>query len=916
MRIAALAVLSMFTLTAVAKTAAPADPYPQIDIPYEKHILPNGLTLIIHEDHKAPIVAVNVWYHVGSKDEPEGLHGFAHLFEHLMFNGSEHYNDDYFRPLAEAGATKLNGTTWMDRTNYFQNVPTSALDRTLWMESDRMGHLVGAIDQARLDEQRGVVLNEKRQGENEPYGKVDELIARESYPVGHPYSWTTIGSEKDLNAATVPDVKNWFTAHYGAANATLVIAGDVQPAEVLKKVQLYFGDIAPGPVLSRQGPWPAKMKEDKRAFIQDRVPQARVFRVWNIPGSCDSDNNVHGIAAGVLADGKNSRLYKRLVYTDQIATDVSIGMEPFEIGTQFTVDAMVKPGGDVKAVEDAIAEEIGKFLREGPTAEELNRLKTKYFAEWTRGLERLDGFGGKSSYLAHYQVYCGSPDAYKTEIERVRKAGAQDVRAVARDWLSAGSLTVEVQPFPEYQVAKEGADRSKVPDLGTPPDLRLPTLARATLSNGLKVVLAERHNVPVVQLNLLVDAGYAADSGPRPGTAKLALDMLDEGTAKRNALGISARAEELGAIIGTGSDLDTSFISLNALKSRLNDSLELFSDVLLHPTFPDAELKRLQKLTLAAIQQEKAEPAGIASRIYPELIYGSGHAYAHPLSGMGTEASVQAISVEDLRAFYKTWLRPDNATLLIVGDTTLAEIKPLLETALASWKAPATPLPTKNLATVALPDKSRVFLVNRTGAEQSLILAAEVAPPKSDPDDIPMLLANAAFGGTFLGRINMNLREDKHWSYGSFTRLPPSRGQRPFQVDAPVQSDKTIEAIQQIQREYAELLGNRPLKAEEIKLAKDQLVRRLPGNNETAGEIAGSYTTVLVYGLADSYWNDYVSKVGALSDAEINAAAKKLVHPGNLTWVIVGDLAKIEDGVRALKLGEVKVLDADGRVLR
>jgi zinc protease len=646
-------------------------PLAQLQIPYEQHVLANGLTVIIHEDHKAPIAAVNLWYHVGSKDEKRGKTGFAHLFEHLMFNGSENFNDEFFRPLEKAGATKTNGTTWYDRTNYFENVPVSALDMTLWLESDRLGHLLGAIDKKKLDEQRGVVQNEKRQGENEPYGKMEELIARSTFPAEHPYSWTTIGSMEDLDAASLDDVKEWFRTYYGAANVTLVIAGDVEPAAILKKVEHYFGDIPSGPVLNRQQAWVAKMSGTHRAVLQDRVPQARLVKVWNVPGITDRDFTLLDLYSDVLASGKNSRLYKRLVYQEQLATGVSAGVGPHEIASQFSVDVMVKPGASLGAVELLVDEEMQKLLRDGPTQDELDRVKTVRYASLVRGLERVDGFGGKSYILAESQVYGGTPDFYKTRLQWQDAATREDVLAAAKRWLSDGVFVLQVQPFAEKSVASKGADRSKVPPTSTPPELKLPPLARDTLSNGLKLALAERHNAPVVQLNLIVDAGLSADTNDAAGTAKLTLEMLDEGTKTRDSLQIAARAETLGAAIGTGSIQDSSYINLSAIKAKLADSVELFADVVLNPAFPEKDFARIRAIRLAEIQQEKIQPGGIAFRNYRRLIFGPGHAYSNAGSGNGTEAVVQALTTEKLRAFYGRWVRPDNATLLIVGDTTL-----------------------------------------------------------------------------------------------------------------------------------------------------------------------------------------------------------------------------------------------------
>jgi zinc protease len=903
-------------LLASAAAVAADGALPDVAIPYEKHVLPNGLTLIVHEDHKAPIVAVNIWYHVGSKDERPGRTGFAHLFEHLMFNGSENHDDEYFRPLEAAGATKMNGTTWLDRTNYYQNVPVSALDLTLWMESDRMGHMLGAIDQAKLDEQRGVVQNEKRQGENQPYGKVDELIAASTYPAGHPYSWETIGSMEDLDAASLDDVKEWFRTYYGAANAVVVLAGDITVAEAKAKVERYFGDIPSGPVVKRQQEWIAKMSGTRRALLQDRVPQARIYKVWNVPGYRQPDFALLDLTADLLGGGKNSRFYKRLVYREQLATSVQASIGPFEIGSQLQVSATVKPGVDPRVVERALDEELAEFLRAGPTKEELDRVRTAGYANFVRGVERIDGDSGKSYILAQNEVFAGSPDFYKTYLGRLRGATPLDVRGAAQRWLSDGVFILDVVPTPDYHVAATGADRKSLPATGTPPGLELPPLERATLSNGLKVVLAQRHNAPLVQMDLIVDAGFAADSLATPGTARLAMAMLDEGTKTRDALQIAARAESLGATLGVGSSLDHSFVGLSALSSRLAESLELFSDVILNPTFPESDFTRLKVQTLAGIQQEKAQPRGIAMRLLPKLIYGAGHAYANPLSGSGAEDSVNALRTADLRAFYERWIRPDNATLLVVGDTTLAQIQPLLEQRFASWRAPAAALPKKTLAVTAKQGSPRVFLVNRTGAEQSAILAGYAGPARSEPGYASLQTLNTILGDNFVSRLNMNLREDKHWAYGARSMLIAAAGPGPFLVSAPVQTDKTAESMQEIVKELRELIGSRPPSEAEIDFARKSLVLTLPGNNETADEVAGSYTEVLTYNLPDSYWNDYVSEVNAITATQLAAAAGRLVRPEELTWVIVGDLEKIEEGVRKFGFGEVTVLDADGKVLR
>src|SRR5690349_4533863 len=900
--------------TVFAAAPKPA-PLPSVDIPYEKIVLPNGLTLIVHEDHKAPVVAVNVWYHVGSKDERPGRTGFAHLFEHLMFNGSENHNDEWFRPMEAAGATKMNGTTWLDRTNYFQNVPTSAVDLALWMESDRMGHLVGAIDKAKLDEQRGVVQNEKRQGENRPYGKVDELITTSTYPAGHPYSWETIGSMEDLNAASLDDVKEWFRTYYGAANATLVIAGDITVADAKAKVEKYFGDIPSGPVIKRQQEWIAKMTGTRRAMLQDNVPQARIYKVWNIPGYKQRDFTLMDLTADLLAGGKNSRLYKRLVYTDRTATNVTTFLGPFELGSQVQLIITVKPGSDPAAVEKVVDEEIARFLASGPTAEEVERIRTTNFAGFARNAERIDGFGGKSAMLAEGQVYAGSADFYKTRMGWIASATPADVQGAAKRWLSDGQFVLNVEPTPIFKTVASTADRSKLPATGAPPSLKLPAPARARLSNGLEIVVVERHSAPVVDFTLMADAGFAADAQAKPGTARLAMLMIQEGTQTRTSPEIADRAESLGSPLAVGSTLDRSFLNMNALSNRLGESLDLYADVLLNPTFPAKELERLRGTTLATIQQEKAQPSATINRIMPKLIYGEGHPYSNPSSGTGTVEAVTSLTTTELQAFYKRWVRPDNSVLLVVGDTTLAAIQPLLEQRFGQWRAPAEAKPVKNVVEVALANKPRVFLIDRPGAEQSQIIAATVGPTRADPDHIRFVALDTILGGNFISRLNMNLREDKHWAYGAGTRITDAIGQGMFRVGAGVQTDRTAESVVEIRKEFRDIIGSRKATAEELKFAQDSIAIALPGNNETSDEIADSYGEILTFGLKDSYWNDFVGDLAKLTPADVNASSAKLVHPDALTWVVVGDLAKIEKPIRALNFGEVTVLDADGKVV-
>ena len=884
-----------------------------VDIPFEKFTLDNGLTLIVHEDRKAPVVAVNVWYHVGSKNEKPGKTGFAHLFEHLMFNGTENYPGEFFEPFERVGATGMNGTTNVDRTNYFEVVPKNALDLALWMESDRMGHLLGVVDQARLDEQRGVVQNEKRQGENQPYGRVFNVLFENVFPSGHPYSWSVIGSMDDLNAASLDDVREWFNRYYGAANAVLVIAGDVEAADVKARVEHYFGHIPAGPPLTRQAQWIPELMGTHRLVMQDRVPQARLYKAWTMPRYGTPEANRLDLVAGILSEGKTSRLYKRLVYDEQIASDVNAFAYPMEIAGIFGVIATALPGQSLAELDAAIEEEIAAFLEEGPSDEELQRMVTSRRAAFMRGIERVGGFGGKSDQLARNETYLDDPAFYKTTLARWSEARPADLQAEADKWMTRGQFILEVVPFPQTSVSDAKADRSGLPGTGSPPLARFDRFERFELGNGLKVVLAERHAVPVVELSLVVDAGFAADQFATPGTANLALAMLDEGTATRSALEISDELLRLGANLGAGSNLDTSFVGMSALKENLDASLDLYADVILNPSFPEQDFARLQQLQVVGIAQEKVRPRTLALRLFPRILYGDGHAYSLPFTGSGDEASVAALTPENLAAFHNTWFKPGNATLVVVGDVTRSEIEPLLTARFDGWQP--GDVPKKNLAAVGHQSEPIVYLVDRPDSEQSVIIAGHIAPPRNNDAEMAITAMNQVLGGDFTARVNMNLREDKNWSYGAFTQLVPAKGQRPFIALAPVQTDKTSAAMAELKREIAEIRDVRPATPDEIAKVKDRRTLSLPGRWETASAVLGSLVEIVRFGLPNDYWDSYADAVRALSEAEIHQAALDVVNPEGLIWVVVGDRDRVEAEIRELDIGRIVALDADGNVL-
>lgn len=921
----ATALASLFTVTGFADTVlaepTPTPVYtssqalPEVTIPFERFTLNNGLTAIVNEDRKAPVVAVNLWYKVGSKDESMGQRGFAHLFEHLMFQGSENYKGEFFTPFKEAGATDQNGTTSSDRTNYFQTVPTPALDLALWMESDRMGHFMGAINQESLDEQREVVKNEKRQGENRPYGTMWNRMAEQTFPPGHPYSWPTIGYMEDLNAASLEQVKEWFATYYGPSNAVLVLSGDVDLATAKEKVEKYFGDIPAGKPLSKLDTWIAKRTEEIRDTIQDRVPQARLLKVWNVAQTGTVDAEYLSLLTDVLGSGRNSRLYKRLVLEDELATSVGAFLYDRLLAGQVIVYADARPDASLEAIEEAINEEIAELIKDGPAPEELNRVRFSRSASFVRGTERVGGFGGKSDILAMGEVIHNDPAFYEKSFAIMKMATPQDLQEVAKEWLSSGAYTLEITPFPEYAHNATGADRSKLPEAGEQVDVILPKLEHATLDNGLKVILASRPQTPVVQLELLFDAGLSA-RGTQPGLPGLTMAMLDEGTTSLDNLQLAEELEKLGTGIDVGNSLDSSSITMDSLTVSLEPSLKILADIIEHPAFKETDLKRVRTNLIEMIRQEQSTPNKIVGRLLPELLYGKDHAYSIPWSGSGDQKSLESLTRDDLITFWKTWLRPDNATLIVTGDITMDKLLPMLNKTLAGWTAPTTSLPEKSVAAVEPAKKSTVYLIDFPEAEQSVIVGSQLVMPSNTEETLPFNLMNDIIGGQFTARINMNLREDKGWAYGANSYAKSARGQRPYMVTTSVQADKTGPAMEEILKEYKAFLTSAPATDSELDLVKRNSIRALPGRYETNNALLGSIGALVEYDMPESYLYDYGERIEKLTLPDMHNSAKQYLTPENFTWVVAGDVAQIRPQIEKLGLGEIVVLGKDGEPVK
>ena len=928
---------------ALAQTPAPVSKLVDaVNIPHEKFTLTNGLTVLVHEDRKAPIVAVSIWYGVGSKNEPKGKTGYAHLFEHIMFNGSENAPGDYFEYTKKIGATDLNGTTWLDRTNYFQTVPTTALESALFLESDRMGYLLNAVSKEKLDNQIGVVSNEKRQGDNQPYGLVDYKRSETLFPEGHPYHHDTIGSLEDLSAASLDDMKTWFTDHYGPNNAVLVLAGDINAAQAKPLVEKWFGKIKRGKdVAPVNAPLPT-LEKDVKIVMKDKVPTTRIYRNWVVPGLADPDTNSLFIGLNALGGLSSSRLDNILVRQEQSAVGVSAYLLPFVHGSLVNIQVDVKPGGNADAVAKRLDEILADYIATGPTAAEVQRVAASNIAAQIDGLEQVGGFGGKAVALAEGQLYVGDSNFYKKELQRLATAKPEAVKAAMQKWLTRPVLEIRVEPgereaykevaagsgsrtgtltSPAFYVAPGNEDdfvsvplsfqdRSKFPEPTGTPALDFPTVEETTLSNGIKVFFARRAAVPTVRVAVSFNAGFAADPADKRGIASMMSTMLMEGTKTLTSTQLAETEEKLGADVSVGSSLDRTVASLRAVKPNLGLSLDLLADVIKNPAFATNELERVRVQQLTRIKSEDNQPQGIAVRRMPPLLYGKSHPYGGPQTGSGYAETVATISRADVVNFHQSWVHPAKAEIFVVGDTSLKQIKPMLEQRFGKWKPAAVPAPAKNFAAALPAPQSRILLIDRPNSPQSLVLAGLVLDAKGSDDLLTLRAANEIFGGDFLSRINMDLRETKGWSYGVGSQISGAEDRVPFYMFAPVQTNQTGPSVKVLIDQLKDFNGSKPVTPDELEKTIKGNVLELPGSYERSAAVLGQMQADRLNKRPFDYAETVAGKYNALTARALNDEMRVKVDPSKITWLVVGDAAKVKPQLEAIGLPIEMVTEA------
>lgn len=887
----------------------------------EQFTLKNGLNVIFHVDKSTPIVAVNVWYHVGSKNEVKGKTGFAHLFEHMMFQGSKNYNDDYFKPLQEAGAN-INGSTNTDRTNYYEVVPSNFLELALYMEADRMGGLLEAMTQEKLDNQRDVVKNERRQRvDNQPYGTAFERIAEIIFPKEHPYSWTTIGSLDDLTAASMDDVKAFFRQYYVPNNASLVLAGDFDPKQAKVWIEKYFGGIPAGEKIVRPNQAIPKLEGEIRKSFEDSVPLPRLYMIWHTVAQGNKDEAALDMLGSVLSSGRGSRLQSNLVYGKQIAQSAFASHGTREIAGQFQVTATANPQKSLEEIEKELNIEIERIKKDPPTAEEMERALNQIESQTIFGLQTVLG---KADRMNSNKTFSGKPDTFQEELDKYRKVTPADIQRVANTYLNGNRLVMSYVPrkgeaasvgntsanAPTSTSEKEKTKKDQtanLPKAGADPKFTLPKIEKSKLSNGLEVWLVHQNELPIVSMNLVVQTGGTADS--KSGLANVTANLLNTGTKTRSALDISNQMQSIGAQLGTGSDWDSSNVSMSTLTRNMDKALDVFSDVVVNPAFPDKELETQRRRAMVGFIQRKNNPNAVANVAYNSLLYGKNHPYGRQLSG--DEESLKSITKDDIQKFYETYYRPNNATLIVVGDADSKTLLPKLEKAFANWKA--ADVPVAKIPAAPAFEKPGIYIVDKPGAAQSVVTIGHIGVERSNPDYFPLIVMNSLLGGQFTSRVNLNLREEKGYTYGARTGWSFRKGAGPFSASADVQTGVTKESVEEFMKELNGIRGDIPVTQMELEYNKQSIIRRYPSGFETIGQISNQLSNLLIYGLSDSYFNEYIQKVNAVSVADVNRVAKKYLNPSKMAIVIVGDKKVIEPRLKEIGGYSITYLDADGK---
>jgi zinc protease len=917
-----------------AADEAKAKPLKLPELKYETYTLPNGLKVITHEDHRLPLVAVDLWYHVGPLNEKAGRTGFAHLFEHMMFEGSEHVGEKAHIKFVEgAGATDVNGTTDFDRTNYFETMPANQLELALWLESDRMGFLLEGLDRVKLANQRDVVRNERRQGEGSPYDLAEEEVFHQLFPAAHPYYPDVIGSHRDIEAARINDLRDFHQQFYTPNNASIAIAGDFNPAQLKELLAKYFGPIPAGPKVEPVSVVTPPITTQKRATVTDTVVLPRLTVAFLMPPAYTPGDADSELLANILGGSKASRLRQAMVYKTQVAQSISCYDNSLKLTGIFECDITAKPNVKLEDLESTFWAEVAKLQTAGPTAAELDAARTLLITRKISGLQRLGGFGGVADTLDQYNQYTGDPGYLPKDVARYQAITPASLQAIAAKYLNKNQAVVvscvpgkkvvddvprspddtdaNVKLTPPYTPEFEASQnwRKTVPSPGPALSFHLPVPTEFTLKNGLKVYLVHDANLPIVSAQLVTRAGGETNPGDKPGLASFTAGLLTEGTATRSALEVAEAAEALGTSLGVNAGMDSASASVSVLASQTGPALDLLADVIRHPAFNPPDVERIRKLRVTGIQQESDSPFATLFRVGPRLLYGD---TPYGFATSGTKASLESITIPQLQSFWSSHYGPADSALVFAGDLTEAEARGYAEHAFGDWSGSAQSGVT--LPPPPAPPTTHIVIVDKPGAPQTALAALGIGIPRTSPQLQAIEVMNYTLGGSFGSRINMNLREEHGYTYGAQSAFFEYREGGPFFAGGLVRTDVTAPSAQQLTIELRRILTDPPTPAE-LKMAKDASIQSIPGTFETMQATAGQTGELFVYNRPLDYYATLPDRYRAVTPEAVVQAAQTTIHPDNLLILCVGDKGKIEPALKQLNLAPITYADPLGNVI-
>ncbi|HYF32137.1 MAG TPA: pitrilysin family protein [Chitinophagaceae bacterium] len=910
----------------------------ELVIPYEKYVLPNGLTIVVHEDHSDPVVHVDVTYHVGSAREEIGKSGFAHFFEHMMFQGSDHVKDEeHFKIVTESGGT-LNGSTNRDRTNYYQTVPANQLEKMLWLEADRMGFLLDAVTQRKFEIQRSTVKNERGQNyDNRPYGLAGETAARNLYNYGHPYSWLTIGYVEDLNRVDVNDLKNFFLRWYGPNNATITIGGDVKTADVVKLVDKYFGSIPRGPEVKSVVVPPAVLDKDRYVSYVDNYARLPLLTMTypTVP-NYHKDMAALGCLAQVLGQGNSSLFYQTMVKTQQ-ALQASASSQLSELAGEFTFRVTPFRGKSLADMEKLVRAALDSFEKRGVTDEDIAKFRGAVEAQYINGLQSVSG---KVSQLAAFQTFTGNPNKIGELLKMYTTVTKEDVMRVYNQYIkgkhcvvlsvltkgqenlvaAADNYKVDSSKYvaPDYGYTglkyvkpKDNFARNKIPGNGPNPVVKVPPFWTKTLANGIKTIGTQNNEVPVVTLTLSIPGGHLlqANQTSKVGLAATFADMMNEDTKSYTAEQFNIELQKLGSSIRVGSGTDEITITVQSLKKNLDKTLALLEERLFNPNFTESTFKRIQRQNIEQLRQAKAQPSFVASSVIAKVNYGADNIMAMDQSG--TETTLNNITLQDVQHYYDNYITSNNARVVIVGDIKENEIVPKLE---FLNKLPARKVEMPQVNTEPKPiDQSKIYLVDVPKAAQTEFRVGYATGLKYDAtgEYYKAGLMNFSLGGGFNSRLNLNLREDKGWTYGARSGFDADDYTGEFEFSSGIKAEATDSALYEVVKELKNYAAN-GIREDELAFMKSAIGQRDALRYETGTQKAQFISRMLKYNLPANYVQTQNKILQSITKKEIDALAKQWIRPDKLNMLLVGDKARILPGLQKMGYPIVE-LDAEGQ---